>query len=1098
MTNELQTPSEEPNQNKKRLADSGKELLTRFKDFWKPVPAPSDGHHYHARLLAVYQDLRKKQREAPEKTFLLAELPAWTSKFNLDPTNPNASETLRQNPRLQEAVAAVTAYTPSKWLLERELSERDANNVVANKDEDNSPVAEPGPAGTESEEPPKRKSWPLSENEDVYDAAAREELSGLCFSGGGIRSATFCLGVLQALAECGQLHKFDYLSTVSGGGYIHQWLASWIHNDHGGIGSVERKLSPVPSDESLARSPDQIRWLRRYSSYLTPQRGILSADTWTMIAIWFRNTFLNQIVLFGFLASCLLAIRGFTYPFVMPPVCPRDLLTCTSWIVFVFMVIVLLFVVAATTIRFGSALASLTKSVTEDTQEVTGALGNKGVLGWVILPGFVLAILMILEAYNKIPIANICGKPFHIVYLAWVLYVGGMVLAVTFGGCAPQDYLDVKPIARWGSPRTRQLVFIVLVGIAALGCAALAGSWSWYLAENNGVIDLSSATRKTTSIVNGYLNRSAPRLKLHGDISSDGKSIGTVDFLMPGTARNDRLESPIHSDFLLATFAPVVIFFLQFLAIRLQLGILGRFYAESRREWLARLGGWSAIISCGWIALCAIACLGPGICRWFFSATVLRGAWGIFLVLATHAITLYSGASGKTDGKPKPGTLFGYAPLDIVGMLGAPICIVSLLVIAAGLIDVALGRAWQLSHWGPIILFSTVLLLFLFFGWRVDVNEFSLHGFYRNRLSRCYLGGNNPMRTPDPFTGFDDHTETGTAGIRLSDLRPEKFGAVTKDARNPYSYDGPFPIFCSTVNLTFGEDLAWQERKGASFAFTPLYSGYHVGWTAATRRSDDNTTFNGFVLTKEYAYPDGGVSLATVTAISGAALSPNQGYSSQPALAFLMTLFNVRLGWWIANPRRPKVWPSFRNEPTPAFGLRYLLSELFGLASDTSDYVCLCDGGRFENMGLYELVRRRCSHIVICDAEDDEHTVFEGIGNAVAKCRSDFGVEISLDLCPLIPDPVTGLASAHFVVGSIRYPAPPGADGADPRYTGEVIYLKTSIVGDETADLLHHKRAFPEFPQDSTLNQWFNESQFESYRRLGQLIAEQVCDSLSG
>ena len=168
------------------------------------------------------------------------------------------------------------------------------------------------------------------------------------------------------------------------------------------------------------------------------------------------------------------------------------------------------------------------------------------------------------------------------------------------------------------------------------------------------------------------------------------------------------------------------------------------------------------------------------------------------------------------------------------------------------------------------------------------------------------------------------------------------------------------------------------------------------------------------------------------------------GFSSQPALAFLMTLFNVRLGWWIANPRKRKVWPSKKRKPTPRFGLRYLLSELFGMSTDTTNYVCLCDGGRFENMGLYELVRRRCMFIVICDAESDTKTCFEGIGGAISKCRTDFGVEIALDLRPLIPDEKTKLAKKHFVIGSIRYPAPPqiAPRGAVSEYKGTVLYLE--------------------------------------------------------
>jgi hypothetical protein len=388
-----------------------------------------------------------------------------------------------------------------------------------------------------------------------------------------------------------------------------------------------------------------------------------------------------------------------------------------------------------------------------------------------------------------------------------------------------------------------------------------------------------------------------------------------------------------------------------------------------------------------------------------------------------------------------------------------------------------------------------------------------MHGFYRNRLARCYLGATNPLRSPDPFTGFDEHSEASTqTGMRLSELLPQKFGGLNDlegDTRaDKAAYDGPFPIFCATLNLSFGEDLAWQERKGASFAFTPLYSGYHVGWTADTG-NDGETTFNGFVCTKDYAYENKGIHLATVAAISGAALNPNMGYNTQPALAFLMTLFNVRLGWWLANPRKPAVWPADKLKPTPRFGLVALLYELFGLSDDTSRYVCLSDGGHFENLGLYELVRRRCSFIVICDAGGDSGPTFESIGLAIAKCRTDFGAEIYLPLGDLIPNPDAkgdnqGCSKAHFVTGTIRYPTPPGtpmpARSADPKarrpYEGTIVFLKTSITGNETDDILHHRLAYPEFPQDTTLNQWFSESQFESYRRLGQQSGEEVLSLL--
>jgi hypothetical protein len=1018
---------------------------------------------YRQRLLAVYESLKADGA-------LVVPLPEWVTEPLLK------VDGLKKNPRLQAVLAACTAYTPSKWLLEKELSRRQSN---------------------ENHDLPSWNPNSGKDNaEDVYDAADREELAGLCFSGGGIRSATFCLGVMQALAEAHKLSHFDYLSTVSGGGYIHQWFASWITRvqegegkDKGegegkGIKEVQRKLIPLPDAGSGARAPEQIFWLRRYSSYLTPRRGILSADTWTMIAIWFRNTFLNQIVLFSFLASCLLLMRAATYPFVSSPA-GKGRAPGLCWAALSVEAIYALTFILIALLGFFScrpmwrALASVTKT-TNGEKEPVGALCNGAVLGWIVVPGCILAILTALEAAGRIVLhPGLSYPPFLACLLAYVFL---MLLAITFGGEAPYYFriLSLKGNKGWLKRLFRTLfrrlfrrvytcLFKALMIFSALVCTVVAFAPAIYLAHlPDGAGCIRDAAANLTAFV------------AHAVFKTAGTSDGAASYR------------------LIAVFLPVFFLAMQFLAIRLQLGIIGRFYTESRREWLGRLGGWSAIFACVWMVLSAIALYGPQALQWFCQDSSMKAVWSGLSVLVVHAVTLYAGGSSKSDGKPKPGTFLGYGVLDLVGMIGAPVCILSLLVIVSGLVGMALQWTAGSSH--PLAytwLFAlAVFLTFGLFGWRVDINEFSMHGFYRNRLARCYLGATNPDRMPDPFTHFDDREAGSHKDIAVSSLLPARFGGKKLNGDAPY--DGPFPIFCSTINLTFGEDLGWQERKGASFAFTPLYSGYHVGWTAEKSTKAD-TSFNGFVPTGNYAYFGGGISMATAAAISGAALSPNQGYSSTPALAFLMTLFNVRLGWWLANPRKTKVWPNIQNKPTPRFGTRYLLGELFGLADDTSNYVCLCDGGRFENMGLYELVRRRCKHIVVCDAEQDTKTVFEGIGHAIAKCRTDFGAEIDLDLCPLIPDPVTKLSARHFLVGTIRYSAPPHGPSEKEngrKYEGTIVYLKSTLVGDETADLLHHKRTCPDFPQDSTLNQWFTESQFESYRRLGQLVGEKASGSI--
>lgn len=132
-----------------------------------------------------------------------------------------------------------------------------------------------------------------------------ESLVGLAFSGGGIRSATFNLGFLQGLAKAKLLRHVDYLSTVSGGGYIGAWLISWIRRA-GGVRAVESelgKLAPHADNGMLVAEPNPVSFLRDYSNYLTPRKGILGADTWAAIATYLRNLLLNLTVLILLLAA---------------------------------------------------------------------------------------------------------------------------------------------------------------------------------------------------------------------------------------------------------------------------------------------------------------------------------------------------------------------------------------------------------------------------------------------------------------------------------------------------------------------------------------------------------------------------------------------------------------------------------------------------------------------------------------------------------------------------------------------------------------------------------------------------------------------------
>jgi hypothetical protein len=319
-------------------------------------------------------------------------------------------------------------------------------------------------------------------------------------------------------------------------------------------------------------------------------------------------------------------------------------------------------------------------------------------------------------------------------------------------------------------------------------------------------------------------------------------------------------------------------------------------------------------------------------------------------------------------------------------------------------------------------------------------------------LVRCYLGaGRADKRRPNSLTGFDPEDDFPLATLAAS-----------------AGYYGPYPIVNCAINLNTGSELAQQERRGASFVFTPRFCGFdpsHSREDIAATEADSRLHVDGYRPSLGYMYPEG-PRLGTAMAISGAAANPNMGYHTSAPLAFIMTILNVRLGWWLGNPRRDG--PS--RHPGPKFALKSLLGELFAQSNNRSRYVNVSDGGHFDNLGLYELVRRRCPFIISCDAEADSQLHFEGLGGAIRKCRADFGVEIELD-----PSPIRD-RQWHAVAGTIRYP-----EGT----TGLILYIKASLTGDESEDVRQYHSGHVTFPHESTADQFFSESQFESYRQLG-------------
>jgi len=230
-----------------------------------------------------------------------------------------------------------------------------------------------------------------------------------------------------------------------------------------------------------------------------------------------------------------------------------------------------------------------------------------------------------------------------------------------------------------------------------------------------------------------------------------------------------------------------------------------------------------------------------------------------------------------------------------------------------------------------------------------------------------------------------------------------------------------------------------------------------------------------------------GVTLATAMSISGAAATPNMGYNSSPATAFLMTLFNVRLGAWLPNPAMTESLGAGIGRSGPANSISALSAELSGTTHDRGPDVYLSDGGHFENLGLYEMIRRRCRYILVSDAGADPTCTFDDLGNAVRKVKIDFDVNIKFSKLhiarrddPNKPDP-----QLSWALGTIDYPE----EGCQ----GWILYVKPSYFDEGLpVDVISYARGSDTFPHESTSDQFFSESQFESYRRLADYFLEDL------
>jgi hypothetical protein len=985
----------------------------------------------------------------------------------------------------------------------------------------------------------------------MYQRLHRKKAAALSLSGGGIRSGTFALGLIQRLARFGVLDKFDYLSTVSGGGYIGSWLTAWAHRHPQGLDGVNTELENTPPESKIDPDPPAIQHLRDYSNFLTPKVGLLTADTWTFVAIYVRNLLLNWMVLIPLLAAVLALPRLFVaLNLSQPGDAPVwDFFGIPFSIRHIFLVI-------------GSALLSLAityvslnrpginQQLIERSPFWRKRMRQEGFLKWCLLPVVSAAILLtIYLAWSLDHQRNFQAEQPSI--SKWVIYT---IAGAAIPFVAYLAYVIV--LERWRPKYWNEFnIWEILGGLLLIGVGAAGGALSYatsqmtWLDPTGSNVDESWRTELYTCVA-------VPMLLL--------LLLILMSIFIGWTSRLRGIE-------------------------------------DEDREWWARCKAWLLIVSIAWASLNALVIFGPYALLEFPQwITPVGGISGL--------ISLLAGQSSKTPANAEQGAQKGLLASiiseHILPLLAFVFLAIFLICVALGttlllrvfatlgteIASFAFGDNWyrigatldgaehmRVVHYATFWFIASFVTISaaagLLMGLWINLNKFSLHAGYRNRLIRAYLGASRDenKRNPNPFTGFDPQDN-----IQMHELRPalfhetdfedlESLAAIINEAPDDLSkflkdhlsdatreslsrYTPHTPLEAQlridliedlnrilenekisasgdmlidtvptalqtvgdiirkrivlfkaypklirkkyppahrllhvvnlTLNLVGGKNLAWQQRKAETFAVTPLHSGcFRIGY----RKS------------RFYGGPDG-ISLGTAAAVSGAAVSSNMGYyTSSPTMSLVLTLFNVRLGWWLGNPGPAGDKTYYRA--TPLLSITPVVSEALGLTNDTNKYVYLSDGGHFENLAMYEMVLRRCHIIVVSDAAADPDYEFGDLGNAIRKIRIDLGVPIEFEDVPIYKKTPEGKEGEgrYCAFARIGYSA---VDGEVE--DGVLIYIKPAIYGSEPRDVLQYKKANQAFPHQSTGDQFFDEPQFESYRALGAYIMDSLCDNTSG
>lgn len=376
-------------------------------------------------------------------------------------------------------------------------------------------------------------------------------------------------------------------------------------------------------------------------------------------------------------------------------------------------------------------------------------------------------------------------------------------------------------------------------------------------------------------------------------------------------------------------------------------------------------------------------------------------------------------------------------------------------------------------------------------------NANGLHRLYRDRLRVAFRLGRHDG-TGLPLHDLDDECPYLLVNCTLNVRRPKEVAPVAKLERTEIAAvvageeaaADTFP-----ADATIRDTAVTDAKTGppADSAFMPTSPLRPPDPAKRGRNAEFFLLSKHFVGSESTGYADSKwmwvqqpeLDLAAAVAISGAAVSSSMGRIGIGLLGPTLALLNLRLGFWLPNPgdlsSTQKTWEDI-------FRL-YLFAEAFGRLRSDSSRIYITDGGHIDNIGLYQLLKRRCKFIVVIDAEADPGMNFGAFADVQRFARIDEGAVMWLDWSPIRTTALARLADRskvtprdsevhkhHFAVGRIIY---------EDNQQGILVYVKATVTGDEPDYVLDYERRYPNFPHEATSDQFFSEEQMEAYRALG-------------